>query len=399
MLEIPMENIMKKFTNRENKKIRKKWATALAASVLTLIMLFLAALPGHFLGSAGNILATEAEASVVSGDEEMRGVWLAMVDFKKLGLKNQDQTGFRKNTIRFLRTAKKNKINTVFLHVRSFDDALWKSKTFKASKFLLGKEAAKQKAYQAYSYDPLKIFIKQAHKRGIELHAWMNPYRVSRAYYLDPSISSTITRIKKAVREVCAYNIDGIHFDDYFYNAQRGYMATSNRKNKYTVSISAATKRANVNTMVQEVYKLTHKLGKNLVFGISPQGNYDNDMACGADVVTWMSKSGYVDYIVPQIYWTDSWGASGNVSMFSDRLNLFSSLRKSSVKMYVGLALYYAGTGSSSDPGWKKSSTNLKEQVEKLRAKNANGYILFSAKGLYTKARQKELANLVSIVR
>ena len=149
---------------------------------------------------------------------------------------------------------------------------------------------------------------------------------------------------------------------------------------------------------------MSHK--KGLVFGISPQGNYENDMNDGADVKKWLSKTGYVDYVAPQIYWTDNWGSSGSVKMFTSRLNQFTRLNKkpSKIKLYIGLALYRCGFSQSDDKGWGRSNANMKKQVKKIRKskyvkKGVRGFILFEAENLYQKRCKKELANLRKILK
>jgi uncharacterized lipoprotein YddW (UPF0748 family) len=96
----------------------------------------------------------------------------------------------------------------------------------------------------------------------------------------------------------------------------------------------------------------------------------DNCMASGCDVKTWMSASGYVDYIAPQIYWTDQWGSSGKTKMYSERLALWKKYNKNGTTMLIGLALYNAGYKISGDAGWGRKKTNLKEQVQKLSIKS-----------------------------
>ena len=117
-------------------------------------------------------------------------------------------------------------------------------------------------------------------------------------------------------------------------------------------------------------------------------------MASGADVKTWLSKSGYIDYLAPQIYWTDNWGYSGTTKMYTTRLNLFNSLNKRKIPIYVGLALYRTGKSFRDDRGWSKRSTNLRGQVKKLRKAGNKGFILYAGSDLYRSGAKKELSNL-----
>ena len=161
---------------------------------------------------------------------------------------------------------------------------------------------------------------------------------------------------------------------------------------KYAV-VTPAEKRENVNKMVKELCRVVHEAGRT--FGISPGGNYDNDMNDGADIDTWLSEEGYIDYIVPQIYWSNQYGEDGDTTMYTDRLNLFLEKRKNKADFYVGLALYKTEEGrAAGDPGWKMKSTNLAEQIAELESKGADGYVLFSARYLFESCAAQELFNI-----
>ena len=118
-------------------------------------------------------------------------------------------------------------------------------------------------------------------------------------------------------------------------------------------------------------------------------------MNSGADIDTWLSEDGYIDYIIPQIYWTDQWGDDGSTTMFTDRLNIFLEKRKNKAKFYVGLALYKTQkTGNSNDPGWTWKDTNLAEQLDEIKEKGADGYVFFSAQFLFRNCAKEEVSNL-----
>jgi uncharacterized lipoprotein YddW (UPF0748 family) len=338
--------------------------------------------------------ANEAPSDVYAygAGKEMRGVWLAFSDFEGLGLANKSEAAFKKRIGQLFDKAQTYGTTDIFFHVRAFDDAAWKRATFKPSKYCTADGSSSGIARDELAYDPLQIVITEAHSRGMKLHAWLNPYRINHNYYYDPAEQSTTDRILTAVRELLKYKINGIHIDDYFYSAKKGYRSVEKAK-KYKVSISAATKRKYCNAMVQAVYKAVHKK-KGVKFGVSPAGNYGNAMACGADVKTWLSVKGYIDYAAPQIYWTDRWGSDGGTKMFSARLQRFKDLNTLGLPMYVGLALYRTGYKQSDDKGWGTSNRNIASQVEKLRTAGMDGYILFSLRSMYSKTSAKELKNL-----
>lgn len=329
------------------------------------------------------------ENQKVEAASEVKGLWVAYCDFKALGLYNKSESTFRANTKKLLNKAQYYGTNTIYYHARAFDDATWKSSTFKPSKFMTSSSK--------FSFDPMQIFIEESHARGMELHAWLNPYRITHNTYMNPAKTSSTNRINKAITELLQYDIDGIHFDDYFYTAKKNYKDISTG-NVTSSKPSAAERRANCNKMVKSAYQTTHTKS-GVVFGISPAGNVENCMNMGADIKTWMKSSGYVDYIAPQIYWTDNWGSNGKTKMYSNRLKQWKSLNKNGTPMYIGLALYRTGQKSYDDKGWAKQCTNLRTQVKKLRASNMQGYILFTGPDLFDSHAQKELYKLKGLVK
>ena len=134
--------------------------------------------------ACGEAQAVEAKKSakdmvkVTKFNTEMRAAWVSFIDFKNLGLTNVREKTFRKNAEIMVKNAKRNGINTIFFHVRAFDDAAYKSKVFRAMRYLKTNASYKKPAISSFSYDPLKLVIEAAHKHGVQLHAWLNPYRV-----------------------------------------------------------------------------------------------------------------------------------------------------------------------------------------------------------------------------
>ncbi len=307
--------------------------------------------------------------------EEVRGIWLAYVDYKPLGLYNKSEAKFRENAEAFFQEAEENSINAVYFHVRAFRDAAYKSQTFPMSKYLWSKK-------KEIPYDPLEIMVELAKKHKMELHAWLNPYR-NRNFdrkILNPADESTTAEILRCVDEILQqYDVDGIHFDDYFYEEDSG--------------VSEKDMMKNVNQMVRAVYSEVKSYGADIQFGISPAGNVSYCQSIGADVETWMSQDGYVDYIMPQIYWTDQHSATWREKMFSDTLDEWISLDQGDVPLYPGLALYRAGEKGEDDPGWQESSDNLAQQLRILREKGCEGFALFSARDLFRQDAQEEIKN------
>lgn len=320
---------------------------------------------------------------VQAGTLGTRGVWVSCFEFEQFGLKDKSESVFRANADRIFANIKASGCNTVYFHVRSYDDAIYPSSVVGWSKYISGSGSA-------LSYNPLSILISSAHKYGLQFHAWMNPYRVTAKKVLDPGLSSTTERIVRQVKEIVEhYPVDGIHFDDYFY--------PTNEK-KYN-KVSKATRMKHVNTMVQNVYRTVKAKSKKLKFGISPAGDISYCEKIGADVKTWLSQSGYVDYIVPQIYWSDRYIMAGKqTKLFSNRLAAWRAINVKDIPMYVGLALYKTGYSLKEDPGWQKSSKNIASQLKLIRAGNTEGYVLFSYTDLYRSGAAKEIKHYLETI-
>ncbi len=319
----------------------------------------------------------------VKAAQEVRAVWVSFFEYETAGLKDKTEDEFRRNADILFRNIRDNGCNTVYFHVRAFDDAIWPSDNFEFSSYMGQTEPG---------YDALEILIGAAHKYGLEFHAWMNPYRITQEKIYDPAKESTRSRIMLAVQEVInKYQVDGIHFDDYF------YPSASHKQYKKYKKISPAKKKENVNIMVKAVYNMVKQKSSDLQFGISPAGNVDNCEAMGADIKTWMSQSGYIDYIVPQIYWSNSYLLEGKrTKLFDERLREWTSLNTAGINMYIGLGLYRGGMKDSYDLGWRKMSKVVASEISKTRRHaKVSGYALFSYESLYKESCKKEVKNML----
>jgi uncharacterized lipoprotein YddW (UPF0748 family) len=278
---------------------------------------------------------------------EMRGVWIATVNNidwpSKPGLPVAKQ---KEELKQLLDRAKKLHLNTIFLQVRPSADALYQSKYEPWSYFLTGKQGLPPRPY----YDPLQFAVKQAHKRGLELQAWFNPFRAydptapekfssgsiinthpswivkyGRNYWLNPGIKAVRDYSIKIILDVARrYNIDGVFLDDYFYpytkwTAGRRAVPFPDLKNyhayekKYGVIKRGDWRRHNINRFVKQLHDSLRKVKPRLLFGISPFGiwrpghppkvkGYDAYARLFADSRKWFRK-GWVDYLSPQLYW------------------------------------------------------------------------------------------------
>lgn len=368
--------------------------TRKSITILTLTLLLLICMLGDvFVFDHSNGEKHSANAQAASGTSAASGsavttgvqaVWISFGDYKAAGLYNKSQAAFTRNANTYFKKLKKDGINTIYFHVVPCNDAIYPSKYLDWSSYMFKK---------APDYDPLKILIKKAHDNGMSFHAWLNPYRKKMGVIYNPGKTSSLNRIKRIVKEIIqSYDVDGIHFDDYFYPAKA--------KGAQLCKVSVAKRKRVINRMVRTVYRTVKKQDKNLLFGISPAGNTEYAESLGCDLKTWLSKSGYIDYIVPQIYWSDQYNLNGRMTtLFSDRLKEWTGLNKNNTPMYIGLAVYRAGSSSSLDLGWSKKSTNIISQIKQTKNAGGDGFVLFSSSYMYRSSSTKEMKNYRNYIK
>lgn len=314
--------------------------------------------------------------------DEMRAVWISYLDYAPL--KDKSKSEFTRNIRSMYDTVLNQELNTVIVQVRAFSDAAYPSDYYPWAGFITSNS-------NGLDYDPLEIMVNEAHKKGLLFQAWVNPYRTNDGGVYNPASSSTIKRVVNGVKEIVEnYDVDGIHMDDYFY-------LSSDTTDIYD-------KKMNVNRMVKSVYKSIKSIDENVVFGISPAGNIDYAESIGCDLDTWLTSDGYIDYICPQIYWSDNYvNSSGNtVRMFTEKMNEWKNINYNQTPMYVGLALYKAGTLNVSswgtDYGWSESNKNLYNQYKLARKNGYSGYSLFRYDFLNNGDTQTELKYLRKLI-
>jgi len=386
--------------------------------------------------------AGNKEVSIIQITMEFRAAWISYLEFIKS--KNYTETEFKAYIDAMFDNCVSMNMNAVVVQIRPFGDAMYKSDYFPWSYYASGEQG------KALSYDPLEYMIDSAHSRNLEFHAWINPYRITlgntdittlstdnpariwredsatkrnvltygKNIYYNPAITEVQDLIVKGVKEVVKnYDVDGIHFDDYFY-PNLGTKYTSNfdaTEYKAYVSECEASgstaktivewRRGNVNNLVKKTYKAIHQIDNDCVFGISPAGNISNLLSKSSyyvDIATWMSSSNYVDYICPQIYWS----FDHKTAPYKTVLNNWIKLKTSdTVNLYVGLAVYRAGISEKTavntygDIEWSQSNTVLKRQV--LYGRNTgmvDGYMLFRYDFMVGKTAKTEMENLISIL-
>lgn len=291
-----------------------------------------------------SIIKQEIDTNVPHAMREFRAAWVATVANinwpSEPGLSPKEQ---RREAIVLLDLLKANNFNAVILQVRPQADALYKSELEPWSYFLTGEQG---KAPEPF-YDPLHFWIEAAHDRGLELHAWLNPYRAHHTtggeisdesiikthpelvvklkngmYWMDPSKKGTQKHSTAVVMDIVKrYDIDGIHFDDYFYpyDSYNGGADFPDDESWATYRAAGGEltrgdwRRESVNTFIKQLYKKIKAKKSYVKFGISPFGiwrpgyptsiqGYDQYNELYADARLWLKK-GWIDYFTPQLYW------------------------------------------------------------------------------------------------
>lgn len=371
------------------------------------------------IASAGESSAPAAQTAVKESGEELVGVW---IPYMSLTTAERTQEAFEANFKSIADSAKAKGINTLFVHVRPFSDALYPSALYPWSHILTGEQGKDP------GFDPLAFMVQYAHESGMELHAWLNPLRIKSeqtpavlaenniynqlhndypAYfmtygdgiYLNPAYSYVRSLIADGAAEIVQnYAVDGVHFDDYFYPSQdealdaESYGAYCERVE--TPLSLLRWRQANISALVAEVYQKVKQANPEAVFGISPQGNLENDRNMGADVDAWCAVSGYIDYICPQLYYSFDNEALG----YTEALEQWMALpRHEGLEVYAGLALYKAGTDADGGT-WTLQSDTIKRQIEAARGVECAGIILYSSDYLDREETREEVANAAALL-
>lgn len=331
-------------------------------------------------------------AGTPSASGEMRGVWVSSVynlDYPSSPTTDSDKLKAEADEI--LDNCVKWGLNAVFLQVRPSGDALYKSDLFPWSKYLTGSVGTAPQD----GFDPLEYWVEAAHKRGLELHAWINPYRITRSkdtewnslpsthpakmnpdwvvkysdgnYYFDPGIPEVRDLVTHgAVEIVQNYDVDGLHMDDYFYPGTDFNDAATYQKYGSSFSNIADFRRDSVNQLVAQLDTAVHNIDPDIQFGISPSGIWANKstdprgsnssgsehyVSSYADSLYWI-ENGLVDYIIPQIYW-EIGHKLADFATLADWWN--DAVAGSDVHLYIGMGAYRCadnptGVWTTTDP-------------------------------------------------
>lgn len=374
-----------------------------------------AATPETAATPAPTLVTTAAPAAHT---DEYRAVWVSYLEWQHTDFSSQEAFAAEVGTM--LDNIANLGANVVLAQVRPFGDALYPSDLYPFSHLCTGVQG------QDPGFDPLAVLVQAAHDRGLELEAWVNPYRlqsggtpealsaenlanthpdwvrsVESGLYLDPANPEVRDYIAAGVGELCQnYDIDGVHFDDYFYPTT----AADFDADTYAAYCGGGGtlalgdwRRQNVDDLVALCYRTAHEYGVR--FGIAPQGdpdsNYQNQYS---DATRWLREAGFVDYLMPQLYWGLDYEKDGDAShSLTELAGAWLALdRRAEVALYFGLGAYRIGEGDGGDrsgPGTEwQSGKALAAQADALAGLGGQGIGLYRYDSLFSNTLWPTLA-------
>ncbi|OEJ15238.1 hypothetical protein BFL38_13095 [Brachyspira hampsonii] len=412
---------------------------------------------------------------------EFRAAWFSTVNNMDWPLEGGSEEEQKKLALKYLDTLYDNNFNAVFVQVKPDAGVIFPSKINPTTRYFFGKDSTNEIDDYPFKTDMLKFIIDEAHKRNLEVHAWFNPYRIAVTYdtnksyaeqfskknfihvyaysnnlkpihwydnklYLDPGEPISAKYVIDSIMEVVEnYDIDGVHFDDYFYQnmigdktykywpdevssskyaSSQGYDASNTNYDDYGVNGLYAWRRNNINTLVSSIYKEIKSRKPYVKWTISPAGvwrnkeklsdyngyEYGSDTqsynpnfdALHADVLLWMlngekteflknaaEKDGinkmYVDAVIPQIYWSDK----HETAPFDIIADWWIEQSKKSANgkladLYIGHPLYKMGRDTNAEP-WQDIDL-MSKQVDYIRDKGRGyikGSVFFTMRNMY----------------
>lgn len=343
----------------------------------------------------------------------MRGVWVssvANIDYPSQQGLSADQLKSEADTI--LNNIAAMGLNTVFLQVRPSADALYQSALFPWSRYVSGTAGQAPDG----DFDVLAYWVEGAHSRGLQLHAWLNPYRITRDgkeeldslpetspakqhpewvveyegnYYFNPGLPAVQQLVVDGAAEIVRnYDVDGIHLDDYFYPGTDFNDAAAYARYGDDFDDIGDWRRDNVNTLIASLDETVHAINPELSFGVSPAGIWDNkaDNPKGSDTngrssyreiycdsVEWI-KRGTVDYICPQLYWSIGY----EIADFEVLVDWWQDIVSTSdVALYIGIGAYRAAEAEPGDVWY--GTAELERQLDMLdNSIDIQGEVFFS---------------------
>jgi uncharacterized lipoprotein YddW (UPF0748 family) len=345
---------------------------------------------------------------------DFRGAWIAtVVNLDWPSSRTASTAAQKAELVDMLDELKAAGVNAVMFQIRTEADAFYGSPYEPWSYWLTGEQG---KAPDPY-YDPLEFAIEEAHKRGMELHAWFNPYRAERSVgdyqlhashpkvenpdwilttgpvtrrisILDPGIPAVRDYVRSIILDVVErYDVDGIHFDDYFYPYEGIGSVDADTYNEYGGSFSniQTWRLYNINMLIRGVHEDLEQSSKPwMVFGVSPFGIWRSGTPPGivglsavdaiyADAVNWLDQQ-WVDYLAPQLYW--AFGGGQDYAKLAPWWMSVANERH----MYMGLGAYRAASQTNGSVAY--SADELPRQIRFNRREGVQGQIIFRAENV-----------------
>lgn len=348
----------------------------------------------------------------IAPKREMRGVWIATVlniDYPSVSTTND--AVLQKTWVDMIDRYKTMGINALFVQIRPTADAFYPSALSPWSRYLTGQSGLAPQN----DYDPLAFMVQTAHERGLEFHAWLNPYRATmdnqdassfaqnhvlnahpewcvkygKKYLLNPGIPDVRNHVTDVIREIVSrYNVDGIHFDDYFYPYPENGVPFDdfNTYNQYPNGAANLEdwRRTNVDILIAQVAQTIKSINPRVQFGISPfavwrnqsrdpLGSATNALSCYdalyADVRKWLYEN-WIDYVVPQAYFNFGHARADYATVVS-----WWTTNCNNKPVYIGLGAHNVGKVWNAD--------EMPRQIDFARQlENVEGFVFFSGKNL-----------------
>ena len=363
--------------------------------------------------TGGTSGGTTETVNITTPAKEIRAVWLATVGNMDWPSDIYSVEKQKKEYIEYLELFKKYNVNVVVGQIRPTADAFFESKYEPWSQYLTGTRGKNP------GYDVVKFMVEEAHKRGMEFHAWLNPYRIStnvNAYkpvegefyklhpewtmrygsllIFRPAIPEVRQHLVNVIDEICTnYDVDGIHFDDYFYPYPDGKNTLDDEGDfvKYGAEYDNIEdfRRGNVNKAIEDVHNLLVQKHPGVVFSISPYGVWRNKSAdpvngsdsktsitnyddLYADIRLWCEK-GWIDLVVPQLYATTE-----NVNMNFKKMTTWWAKNSFDCPVAIGIAMYKFGNAAEGAI-YVNNPKELETEFYYTRRNNVSGTFIFNS--------------------
>lgn len=343
-------------------------------------------------------------------NKKIIATWITYQEIKELVDASNEENEFENLVYEKISMLKEYRINTIFIHVRAFDDCFYKSEIYPVSSYCDDENGS-------LKFDVLQEFIDICKEFDVKVHAWINPYRIRNdsdtslinkqtlAYrilkndekekiiitddciYYNPAYSDVQKYILDGIREILDnYKVDGIHIDDYFYpttseNIDKEIFKEY-KKQKGPLDLEDF-RRYNVNTLISSIYSLVKSFNADICFSVSPGGDiYKNYNELYADIELWLNCDGYADYIIPQLYF----GYTNDSMPFKNVLNDWIEICNDNSKLIIGLGIYKSGEedlfAKSGKEEWINNSDIISRQIKDSLDNSVGGISFYSFSSL-----------------